>query len=293
VATPPHAGLGTDVFNSIAPPDPGSMITSRSPTRDEEDTESDDENASTSSSASSVVVALASATLVDSLWQSAPYYPPQYLSTISEPMHPSSKAPDGLTTGDADADGLNPEGHSWASEKYENSMHIDQLFDRFNERAALEPQQCVRYELGGIPLPFASDVLSKQLFPLSPQGSTSTTVTRAAFNSQNLAMRRGFNAASIPSCPNCGSRRVFEYQLMPNLINLLGRDSSTGGEDVTSDEHRKEAIQRLLKGDPDGRGMEWGTILVFTCEKDCCTVAGDKENRSAWTEELVLVHWDN
>ena len=150
-----------------------------------------------------------------------------------------------------------------------------------------------RYELGGIPLPFASDVLSKQLFPLSPHGSTSTTVTRAAFNSRNPATRRGFNAASIPPCPNCGSRRVFEYQLMPNLINILGRDSSTGGEDVTSDERRKEAIQRLLKGDPDGRGMEWGTILVFTCEKDCCTVASDKENQSAWTEELVLVHWDN
>ena len=62
-------------------------------------------------------------------------------------MHTSSKAPDGLTAGDADADGLNPEGHPWASEKYENSMHIDQLFDRFNERAALEPQQCVRCAL--------------------------------------------------------------------------------------------------------------------------------------------------
>jgi hypothetical protein len=149
VATPTHAGLGTDLFNSIAPLDLGSTITSRSPTRDEENTESDDENASTSSSVSSVVVALASATLVDSLWQSAAHYPPQYLSTISEPIHPSSKSkvPDGLTAGDVDADGPNPEGHPWASEKYENSMHIDQHFDRFNERAALEPQQCVRCAL--------------------------------------------------------------------------------------------------------------------------------------------------
>ena len=150
-----------------------------------------------------------------------------------------------------------------------------------------------RYELGGIPLPFSSDDLSKRLFPLSPEGSTSTTVTKAAFNVQNPPTRRVFDAASIPSCPQCGSRRVFEYQLMPNLINILGRDPSAGGEDVTSDERRKEAIQRLLKGDPDGRGMEWGTVLVFSCEKDCCTGTGDRDNQSAWTEELVHVHWDN
>ena len=80
---------------------------------------------------------------------------------------------------------------------------------------------------------------------------------------------------------------------MPNLINILGRDSSSGEEDVTSDERRKEAIQQLLTGDPHGRGMEWGTILVFSCENDCCTGTGVKDNQSAWTEELVLVHWDD
>ena len=144
MATAPHAGLGTDIFNSIAPPNSGSTITSHGSARD---VESDDESASTSSSASSVVVALASATLVDSLWQSAPSYPPQYLSTISEPIHPSSKPPDRLTAGDVNADGLNPEGHPWASEKYENSIHMDPLFDRFNERTAREPQQCVRCAL--------------------------------------------------------------------------------------------------------------------------------------------------
>lgn len=147
MATPSHAGLGTDVFDSIAPPDSGSTITSHGSTGDEESIESDDENASTSSSASSVVVALGSATLVDSLWQSAPSYPPQYLSTISEPMYPSNKAPDRLVAGNVDAEGLNLEGHPWASEKYENSMHTDQLFDRFNERTAREPQQCVRCAL--------------------------------------------------------------------------------------------------------------------------------------------------
>jgi pre-rRNA-processing protein TSR4 len=82
---------------------------------------------------------------------------------------------------------------------------------------------------------------------------------------------------------------------MPNLINILGRGSSSGGEDdTTTDEQRKEAVQRLLKkSDPEGRGMEWGTILVFTCEKDCCLGPDNKEKQGAWSEELVLVHWDD
>jgi pre-rRNA-processing protein TSR4 len=80
---------------------------------------------------------------------------------------------------------------------------------------------------------------------------------------------------------------------MPNLINLLGRDSSTREDVTTTDEQRMVAIQRLLKGDPDRRGMEWGTVLVFSCEKDCCPGPGNKEKQGAWAEETVLVHWEN
>jgi pre-rRNA-processing protein TSR4 len=132
------------MFNSL---DPGGTITSQGLERDEESTDSDDECASTSSSASSVVVALASATLADSMWQSAPSYSPQYLSTIGEYIPPSKKAPDELTAGIIDPHGFNQEGHPLASERYENSMHTDRLFDRFNERVTHEPQQCVRYAL--------------------------------------------------------------------------------------------------------------------------------------------------
>jgi pre-rRNA-processing protein TSR4 len=134
------------MFNSIASPDTGGTITSQGPAHDEESTDSDDENASTSSSASEVAVALASVTLADSLWQSAPSYPPQYLSTTGEYIPPSKQAPDELTAGIDDSVEFNQEGHPW-TERYENSMHTDHLFDRFNERAAHEPQQCVRCAL--------------------------------------------------------------------------------------------------------------------------------------------------
>jgi len=291
VANMPHSGLGSDMFNSGLPLDSGGIITSQGSVPDES-AGSDDDNASTSS-VSSAIVALASVTLVDSLWQSSPSYHPQYLSTANEYIPPPKKASDEPTAEIIDDNGVTQEGHAWASEKYENSIHTDHVFDRFNERTSHEPQQCVRYDLGGIPMPFASDDLYKRLFPLSTENSTSTTVTRAAFNVQHPSPGRGYSAASIHACPHCGSRRTFEYQLMPNLINMLGMGSDIKREDITTTDERKEIVQRLLKSDPDGRGMEWGTALVFTCEKDCCLGPENKEREGAWSEELVLVHWDD
>lgn len=143
VSRVPYSGLGSDIFNSVAPLNPGGTIMSQGSVPDEESTGSDDDSVS-SSSASPVIMALATVTLDDSLWQSAPSYPPQYLSTASEYIPPSKKPSDELTAGAVDDDRDTQEGHSWASEKYENSLHTDHLFDKFNERAAHEPQQCVR-----------------------------------------------------------------------------------------------------------------------------------------------------
>jgi pre-rRNA-processing protein TSR4 len=60
---------------------------------------------------------------------------------------------------------------------------------------------------------------------------------------------------------------------MPNLINSLKRPDGS-----TSDSQ-----------------MEWGTCLVFTCEKDCCqesASAGSGELKECWREEIVLVQWE-
>jgi pre-rRNA-processing protein TSR4 len=141
----PHSGLGSDMFNSVLPLDSGHTITSQVSVPDES-MDSDDDSASTSSAASAIV-ALASVTLVDSLWQSAPSYPPQYLSTANEYIPPPNKTRDEPTSGIIDDNEVTQEGHNWAPEKYENSMHTDHVFDRFNERTAHEPQQCVRCAL--------------------------------------------------------------------------------------------------------------------------------------------------
>lgn len=92
---------------------------------------------------------------------------------------------------------------------------------------------------------------------------------------------------------------------MPNLINVLKASSASAptGENKTAetDKQRMKEIGRVLKGGPadeESRGMEWGTCMVFSCEKDCCVEdGGDKGNapkaaKECWREEIVLVQWD-
>lgn len=75
---------------------------------------------------------------------------------------------------------------------------------------------------------------------------------------------------------------------MPNLINILRRPSDAGKEQT--DEERRKAVERLLKaGASDEWGMEWGTGMVFSCEKNCCLDENAKEARECWREEIVLI----
>ena len=85
---------------------------------------------------------------------------------------------------------------------------------------------------------------------------------------------------------------MFECQLMPNLINVLRSSSNTPAPEKMSEEERRKAVQRALSGDPGadaGLGMEWGTCMVFSCEKDCCIDEQGVEARECWREELVLI----
>lgn len=87
---------------------------------------------------------------------------------------------------------------------------------------------------------------------------------------------------------------MFEVQLVPSLINILrphtlsttGEDGVQGkdiGKDVRnmSEKERKEELEKIAKGEVD-EGMEWGSILVFSCERDCVGVR----------EEWVGVEWE-
>ncbi|KAH0172137.1 hypothetical protein KCU86_g16881, partial [Aureobasidium melanogenum] len=73
--------------------------------------------------------------------------------------------------------------------------------------------------------------------------------------------------SGMPKCNNCGAERLFELQLTPYAIVEL------------------EAEELGLEG------MEWGTIILGVCSKDCVQ-RGQKEGEVGYVEEWVGVQWE-
>ncbi|KAL6474141.1 hypothetical protein MHYP_G00177020 [Metynnis hypsauchen] len=104
------------------------------------------------------------------------------------------------------------------AEKYEKveAKHGDAIFSSFMKRISLCPEQVLRYSWSGSPL-----------FIAEPPSNINQMV---------------------PTCAQCGSPRVFEFQLMPTLVSLL-RSTDLSSELV----------------------LEFGTVLVYTCRDSCWT----------------------
>ena len=74
---------------------------------------------------------------------------------------------------------------------------------------------------------------------------------------------------AIPRCTNCGAQRVFEVQLTPHaIVELEAEDLELGME-----------------------GMEWGTVILGVCERDC-QVQGIGRGGVGYVEEWVGVQWE-
>jgi pre-rRNA-processing protein TSR4 len=100
-----------------------------------------------------------------------------------------------------------------------------------------------RYEFSGSPLLFSnSDEAAKALIVSSSDGYGVYSNTK------------------LPPCQHCGSRRTFEFQLMPNILSLLSVTDHAMKEEQTSD---KTGMDQW------NVGMEFGTVMVFVCEQDC------------------------
>ncbi|KAI0691233.1 programmed cell death protein 2 [Cytidiella melzeri] len=290
-------GLGTHTF--------GVSTTVRETTEEEsssdsgeeghslEDDESDeDEDEDERDEDEALVTALAAATLDSSAWASTPAYDVLYLSTIAEYISSASK-PKVPKEAQVDEDCLETrksKDSTWATEGYENSLEIDHVFERFSKRVGNEGEQCLRYELGGMPLPFASDKVFDRLFPAPSKPNLPVTRPDAMVIPP---AKRTYEPSSIPACPHCKGKRVFECQLMPNLINVLKKTGEEKEKTKQSDAERRKEVEKVLKGGTnlERAGMEWGTCIVFSCEKDCC-VEAERDVQSCWREEVVLVQWD-
>ncbi|KAH6721339.1 programmed cell death protein 2 [Leptodontidium sp. MPI-SDFR-AT-0119] len=127
------------------------------------------------------------------------------------------------------------EGAGSSNQKEDRDVYestIDKTFQKFADRLAQNPEQVIRYEFKGQPLLYSKHDAVGKLLSGSSKGNEKVTTASA-------------NGSHIPRCGNCGAGRVFEVQLTPH------------------------AIMELEKDEMSLDGMEWGTILVGVCEKDC------------------------
>lgn len=85
--------------------------------------------------------------------------------------------------------------------------------------------------------------------------------------SKKDAVGQAVGKGALPRCGSCGGRRTFEVQLTPHAITELEAD------------------------DLSLEGMEWGTVIVGVCERDC--VPGYLEQgEPGYVEEWAGVQWE-
>ena len=71
-----------------------------------------------------------------------------------------------------------------------------------------------------------------------------------------------------------------------DMKRVVGKtEGAENGNEKEGPTAKEKALERT--------GMEWGTVLVFTCRDNCCAGrVDDPSAKECWHEELVLVQWE-
>ncbi|KAK0109948.1 hypothetical protein ONS95_002615 [Cadophora gregata] len=183
-----------------------------------------------------------------------PAYPLYYLADADyETLDKIEDLPIPTQTMDIDEGGGSSSNQKEDKDVYEST--IDKTFQKFADRLAQNPEQVIRYEFKGQPLLYSKhDAVGKLLSGSSNKGNEKVTTSSV-------------NGNHIPRCANCGAGRVFEVQLTPHAIMELE------SEEMSLD------------------GMEWGTIIVGVCERDC-QQRGVDAGVAGYVEEWAGVQWE-
>lgn len=187
-----------------------------------------------------------------------PAYPHHYLDAEYETLDaPSAPQIPANARMDVDTEGSSSGGGKEDKEIFESSL--DKTFQKFADRVGQNPEQVLRYEFQGKPLLYSdTDAVGKLLAAHSEHGSSSNAKITT------VGSRGG---SGMPRCQNCGAERVFEVQLTPHAITELEAD------EMSID------------------GMEWGTIIMGTCSKDC-KPSDVPEGEVGYIEDWVGVQWE-
>jgi pre-rRNA-processing protein TSR4 len=128
---------------------------------------------------------------------------------------------------------------------------MDKTFEHFGNIIQYYPDQCLRYQFNGNPLLYHN------------QDDISRKILKVSGKKQQAKM----NFDNIKHCEKCGNERTFEMQLMPQLLSYLSLNSNA------SSSNKGEELNLQLKGqnflDQFDLGLEFGTVLVFSCKNDC------------------------
>ncbi|KAI9103235.1 programmed cell death protein 2 [Phlyctochytrium arcticum] len=134
------------------------------------------------------------------------------------------------------------DGATWAGEQYEKAEpgHFSKHFKRFQRTVEQAPEQCIRYSHNGQPVFYASDEIADEL------------------------------QSGPPPCERCQGPRSFEFQLMPMILAVLPTEqyAMDALAKINSECTKSEGSKKSIIAD-HSNGMEWGTILIYTCKQDC------------------------
>eukprot|EP00871_Galdieria_phlegrea_P005856 jgi/Galph1/758/GphlegSOOS_G5505.1 len=120
----------------------------------------------------------------------------------------------------------------------------DAVFEHFQLRTMREPKQVLRY---------------------APRDSS---IQPLWYRKE----KRITNSEDIPPCSVCHGPRVFEFQVMPQLLYYL-----------QASEQSKSQIRYQEKS------IDFGTIVVYTCQKSCSLRVVGEETTSFYSEEFAVV----
>jgi pre-rRNA-processing protein TSR4 len=118
----------------------------------------------------------------------------------------------------------------------------DMQFRRFRKRVSANPSQIIRFERNGEPL--------------------------------WIQTAHQCSLKSVPPCEHCGSNRVFECQLMPQLLYYIANMSR---------DTPKSSTQTSLEAYLNAPSLDWGTIALYSCSASCTP------SSTAYANEYIFV----
>lgn len=127
------------------------------------------------------------------------------------------------------------------------TQYRNKLENYFQRRISFHPNQCIRYDYGGMPLWCSIAYPGMFESPFVAPTSSSQKKTKATLPTVCM-----INDGLVPPCEYCGSKRVYEFQLMPSILSL----------------YSKVQIQPPPSTE-EGVGLDFGVVAIYVCPDSC------------------------